>query len=76
VFIQNAGIGRGTIASKLEQINLTTSLIAHLTFIYVSCSFFLKEMGYKVVDWIDLAQDGDRYGFHKCGEFLDCLRNC
>ena len=47
-------------ARKLEQIKLATSLTAHLAFVYVICSCFLKEIWYKVVDWTDLAQDGDR----------------
>ena len=60
MFVQNAGIGRGTIARKLEQIKLATSLNVHLAFVYVSHSCLLKEIWYKVVGWTDLAEDGDR----------------
>jgi hypothetical protein len=43
----------------------------------------LQEVGWEVMDWIDLAQDRDRWravenepsGSIKCGEFLDLLRN-
>jgi hypothetical protein len=47
----------------------------------------LQEVGCGNVDWIGLAQDRDRWrtlgnavmnliGSIKCGEFLDCQRNC
>ena len=40
----------------------------------------LQQVGYVGIDWIELAQDRDRWwalvnaGFIKCGEFLDWLK--
>jgi hypothetical protein len=31
----------------------------------------LEEVGCRGMDWIDLAQDRERFGSQKCGEFLD-----
>jgi hypothetical protein len=47
----------------------------------------VKEIGYYNVNWILLAQNRDKwrafvktvirnFGFHKCGEFVEQIRNC